>query len=218
MTTLTGRPAHLPTTGTSSPRAPTSARAPLAVRLLGRDPSLAVARRRPRRRARPLPTPRGAAVARPRRGRLPGVRVPRLDVRRRRPLRRRAVGGPRRPRCRRRRTCRPSSVDRALRPGVDVPGHADGDDPVVAEEDDPAYRRINSGVDVWTASATRMTDNFLDISHFPYVHTGTFGLAANTEVPKFEIVDARRRLRRLRLRGRGGQRGRQGGVGARRRR
>ena len=26
-------------------------------------------------------------------------------------------------------------------------------------------------------NALRMTDNFLDISHFPYVHTGTFGIA-----------------------------------------
>ncbi len=69
------------------------------------------------------------------------------------------------------------------------PGTPTSDVPVVAEEDDPAYRRINSGVAVWSASVTRMTDNFLDISHFPYVHTGTFGLAANTEVPKFEIVE-----------------------------
>ena len=46
---------------------------------------------------------------------------------------------------------------------------------------------------VWRTSAPRMTDNFLDISHFPYVHIGTFGIAANTQVPKFEIVAARRR-------------------------
>jgi phenylpropionate dioxygenase-like ring-hydroxylating dioxygenase large terminal subunit len=60
--------------------------------------------------------------------------------------------------------------------------------PAMWWEDDPAYRRINSGVDVWATSALRMTDNFLDISHFPYVHTGTFGIAANKQVPKFEIV------------------------------
>jgi phenylpropionate dioxygenase-like ring-hydroxylating dioxygenase large terminal subunit len=60
--------------------------------------------------------------------------------------------------------------------------------PTVAYEDDPAYRRINSGVELWATSALRMTDNFLDISHFPYVHHGTFGIAANTQVPKFEIV------------------------------
>lgn len=69
------------------------------------------------------------------------------------------------------------------------PGTPPGDVPRIPEDDDPAYRRINSGVMPWTTSATRMTDNFLDIAHFPYVHTGTFGLAANTQVPKFEIVD-----------------------------
>jgi len=60
--------------------------------------------------------------------------------------------------------------------------------PAMWWDDDPSYRRINSGVEAWSANALRMTDNFLDISHFPYVHTGTFGIAANTQVPKFEIV------------------------------
>jgi phenylpropionate dioxygenase-like ring-hydroxylating dioxygenase large terminal subunit len=59
--------------------------------------------------------------------------------------------------------------------------------PTIAHEEDPAYRRINSGVERWATSATRMTDNFLDIAHFPYVHTGTIGIAANTQVPRFEI-------------------------------
>jgi phenylpropionate dioxygenase-like ring-hydroxylating dioxygenase large terminal subunit len=61
--------------------------------------------------------------------------------------------------------------------------------PHIAEEEDTAYRRINSGVATWRTSATRMTDNFLDIAHFPYVHTGTFGLATNKQVPKFDIVE-----------------------------
>ena len=59
--------------------------------------------------------------------------------------------------------------------------------PHMAAEDDPAYRRINSGVDTWTTSATRMTDNFLDISHFPYVHIGTFGIQENQDVPKIDM-------------------------------
>lgn len=61
------------------------------------------------------------------------------------------------------------------------------DIPAMPAEDDPAYRRINSGVDLWTTSATRMTDNFMDISHFPYVHTGTFGIQENTLVPKISL-------------------------------
>lgn len=59
--------------------------------------------------------------------------------------------------------------------------------PEMPAEDDASYRRINSGVEVWNTSATRMADNFMDISHFPYVHTGTFGLADNTVVPKISM-------------------------------
>lgn len=59
--------------------------------------------------------------------------------------------------------------------------------PAMAAEDDEKYRRINSGVEVWNVSSTRMTDNFLDISHFPYVHIGTFGIAQNSDVPKIEM-------------------------------
>lgn len=66
-------------------------------------------------------------------------------------------------------------------------GEPRSDIPTIAAEDDDDYRRINSGVDVWATSATRMTDNFLDISHFPYVHIGTFGIAQNSEVPKIEM-------------------------------
>ena len=59
--------------------------------------------------------------------------------------------------------------------------------PEMAAEQDPTYRRINSGVDVWKTSATRMTDNFMDISHFPYVHIGTFGIPDNQLVPKISM-------------------------------
>lgn len=61
--------------------------------------------------------------------------------------------------------------------------------PVIEVDGDPSYRRINSGVELWRTSATRMTDNFMDISHFPYVHVGTFGIADNTEVDKITMED-----------------------------
>ena len=67
------------------------------------------------------------------------------------------------------------------------PGEPVGDPPHIAAEDDPAYRRINSGVERWNTSATRMTDNFLDISHFPWVHRGTFGSETDRHVPKIEL-------------------------------
>lgn len=61
------------------------------------------------------------------------------------------------------------------------------DVPRIAAEEDSGYRRINSGVETWAVSATRMTDNFLDISHFPYVHAETFGIESNVNVPKIEL-------------------------------
>ncbi len=67
------------------------------------------------------------------------------------------------------------------------PGDPTAAIPTIAYEDDPAYRRINSGVDTWATCALRMTDNFLDISHFPYVHVGTFGIQDDQDVPKIEL-------------------------------
>ena len=57
----------------------------------------------------------------------------------------------------------------------------------MAADDDPAYRRINSGVERWSTSVTRMTDNFLDIAHFPWVHAGTFGIQDQRAVPPVEL-------------------------------
>ena len=47
--------------------------------------------------------------------------------------------------------------------------------PEIPQENDDRFRRINNPVQVWNACALRMTDNFLDIAHFPWVHLGTFG-------------------------------------------
>ncbi len=63
------------------------------------------------------------------------------------------------------------------------------DIPRIAHEDDRTFRRINTPVEVWRTSATRMADNFLDITHFPWVHTGTFGRRQDTLVPKVELED-----------------------------
>jgi len=59
--------------------------------------------------------------------------------------------------------------------------------PDIPQEHDPAFRRINTVVERWEASAPRMSDNFCDITHFPYVHTGTFGRRQDTFVPKVEL-------------------------------
>ncbi len=66
-------------------------------------------------------------------------------------------------------------------------GDEPGDIPVIAHEDDPAFRRINSGMQRWAVSAPRMVDNFCDISHFPWVHAGTFGSGQSPCVPQIEL-------------------------------
>jgi phenylpropionate dioxygenase-like ring-hydroxylating dioxygenase large terminal subunit len=61
--------------------------------------------------------------------------------------------------------------------------------PIISQDADPAFRRINTPVEVWTTSATRMVDNFLDISHFPWVHVGTFGGGQTQIVPKITLSE-----------------------------
>lgn len=59
--------------------------------------------------------------------------------------------------------------------------------PYIWQEDDPAYRRINTPVDIWQTSSPRLTDNFMDFSHFPFVHAATFGNPEETVIPKLEL-------------------------------
>ena len=55
------------------------------------------------------------------------------------------------------------------------------------EESDSSFRRINTEVQKRKVAATRMVDNFLDITHFPYVHAGTFGAGQETKVPNISL-------------------------------
>lgn len=61
--------------------------------------------------------------------------------------------------------------------------------PDIAQEDDDTFRRINTPIQLWNTSATRMSDNFCDITHFPFVHTGTFGRRQDTKAPRIELGD-----------------------------
>lgn len=63
------------------------------------------------------------------------------------------------------------------------------DIPEIEHDAMPEFRRINNPVDTWRVSATRVTDNFVDIAHFPWVHTGTFGNGQRAHVPKIDLVD-----------------------------
>jgi len=67
------------------------------------------------------------------------------------------------------------------------PGEPRAGIPEMPWEDDPSFRRFNNPVERWAASTTRMVDNFMDYSHFPYVHLGTIGGAAADEIPTLEL-------------------------------
>ena len=54
--------------------------------------------------------------------------------------------------------------------------------PSVPEDDDATFRRIVEPMDEWHCAATRLVDNFCDVAHFPFVHVGTFGAAAERRV------------------------------------
>jgi phenylpropionate dioxygenase-like ring-hydroxylating dioxygenase large terminal subunit len=69
------------------------------------------------------------------------------------------------------------------------PGEPAAGIPEIPQDTDPSFRRINVEVQKWQTSALRMVDNFLDISHFPWVHAGTLGGATDELVPTFELTD-----------------------------
>jgi phenylpropionate dioxygenase-like ring-hydroxylating dioxygenase large terminal subunit len=71
-----------------------------------------------------------------------------------------------------------------LCPGVPV-----ADPPLIVEDADPAYRGLTAGMETWTASATRMADNFCDVAHFPYVHAGTIGGDMDPVVDSVDIEE-----------------------------
>ena len=85
-----------------------------------------------------------------------------------------------------------SCIDTCVRYGLVWICLGDGDAcdlPPIAQEDDASFRRINNPVEVWRTSATRMTDNFLDVSHFPWVHRGTFGSDQQTRVADISLAE-----------------------------
>jgi phenylpropionate dioxygenase-like ring-hydroxylating dioxygenase large terminal subunit len=55
------------------------------------------------------------------------------------------------------------------------------------EWDDPDYVRVLP--DAWDieAAAGRQLEGFLDVAHFAWIHTGTFGDRNNTIVPRYEV-------------------------------
>lgn len=59
--------------------------------------------------------------------------------------------------------------------------------PTIPELDDERFGRILLGPYTWKCGAAQMTDNFLDVSHFPFVHIGTFGIEEDALIPPFTL-------------------------------
>ena len=55
------------------------------------------------------------------------------------------------------------------------------------EAAEPDRRRIYCGAMTVHASGLRLIENFLDLAHFPYVHTDILGAEAHPEVARYEV-------------------------------
>jgi vanillate O-demethylase monooxygenase subunit len=58
----------------------------------------------------------------------------------------------------------------------------------VPEWDDPQFTVVPLPDQTWNAGAGQMTDNFLDLAHFPFTHPGTFGDPDDIEVPNYTVA------------------------------
>ena len=59
--------------------------------------------------------------------------------------------------------------------------------PEVLEHDDPAFVNCPLPPADWNASAAQMSDNFLDVGHFPYLHLSTFGEESDKVVGNYSV-------------------------------
>lgn len=57
------------------------------------------------------------------------------------------------------------------------------------EWDDPAFRGFLGCEYVWKTSAGRAVENFMDFSHFPFVHEGLLGSRDRTVVAPHEVIE-----------------------------
>lgn len=59
------------------------------------------------------------------------------------------------------------------------------------EASEPDRRPVHCGAVRVRASGLRLVENFLDLAHFPYVHTGILGTEEKPEVAKYEVEQRR---------------------------
>ncbi|HZQ63961.1 MAG TPA: aromatic ring-hydroxylating dioxygenase subunit alpha [Gaiellaceae bacterium] len=57
------------------------------------------------------------------------------------------------------------------------------------EWDDPVFRGFLSSTYVWSSSAGRSVENFMDVSHFPFVHENLLGTRDQTVVAETNVVE-----------------------------
>jgi phenylpropionate dioxygenase-like ring-hydroxylating dioxygenase large terminal subunit len=60
------------------------------------------------------------------------------------------------------------------------------DVPPFAQWDDASFRKIHCGPYKYAASGPRAVENFLDVTHFPFVHQGYLGDPAHPEINDYE--------------------------------
>jgi phenylpropionate dioxygenase-like ring-hydroxylating dioxygenase large terminal subunit len=58
----------------------------------------------------------------------------------------------------------------------------------IPETDEADRRSLNGGSFIVATSAPRAVENFLDMGHFPYVHTGILGAEPRTEVLDYDVT------------------------------
>ena len=60
--------------------------------------------------------------------------------------------------------------------------------PEIPEVEDPDYHTFFHSAEIWETSAARMIENFIDTSHFPYVHTGINATRDDPLIPDFKVT------------------------------
>ncbi len=66
-------------------------------------------------------------------------------------------------------------------------GEVPGEAPLLAEDDDAAFRGIPCGPYPAPAGAPRLIENFLDVAHLPIVHEGFLGVSSQAEIAPYEV-------------------------------
>lgn len=59
--------------------------------------------------------------------------------------------------------------------------------PEWTELEDPAFKMMHDPPPEWNVTAGRQLENFIDVGHFSWIHTGTFGNRNQPEVAPYEV-------------------------------